>query len=166
MKVDALHWKDQTPSITGTKKKKLSYTNIHQKEKESSISAACEQELRAGVLFLYKRKQGESLAYLSSKIIIFYLKVSPHNFTLSTILKSFKKQLWQRGWEEKLKTCEKSMSRFPLEQEMDYTGWKFPVVSSASPVIYFANWRERTMELWDWKLNRQHLNYDEIIAHH
>lgn len=85
MKVDALYWKDQIPSITGTKKMKLSYTNIHQKEKEGSICAACKDKLSAGVLFLYKRKQDESLGFLSLKII-FYLKVSSNNFTLSTVL--------------------------------------------------------------------------------
>lgn len=86
MKVDALYRKDQTPSITGTKKMKLSYTNIHQKEKEWSIWAACEDKLSASVLFLYKRKQDESQGFLSLKIIIFYLKASSNNFTLSTIL--------------------------------------------------------------------------------
>lgn len=77
----------------------------------------------------------------------------------------FQKATLAKGLGEKLTTCQKSMSRFPLDKEMDYTSWKFPVVSSGSPVIYFANWRERTTELWDWKLSRQHLNYDEIIAY-
>lgn len=64
-------------------------------KKSWSIWAACEHKPSAGVLFLYKRKRGKSLGYLSPKII-FYLKVSPHRFTLSTVLQSVKNKNKQK----------------------------------------------------------------------
>lgn len=61
--------------------------------------------------------------------------------------------------------CQGSSLEKKKIKNMAHTSWKLPVVSPGSPVIDFANWREGTMELWNWKLDRHHLNYDEITAY-
>lgn len=84
-------------------RKRSFHTQIYIKREESlSIWAAWEHELSGGVLFLYKRKQDESLGYLSPKTKLFSLKVSPHSFTLPTIF-SKKKQNKKNNFSKRLR---------------------------------------------------------------
>lgn len=172
MKVDALYWKDQTPSITGTKKMKLSYTNILQKEKGGSCGLLANRSSVLVFISIWKKARWIPRLLLSKDNNILPqgltppIVLGPQFFSLSKNTKQNKKQLGKGLRERSLK-----LVRGACQVSFWKKRWIIQVGSfywSALALQWFILLIEgkRLIELWDWKLNRQHLNDDEIIAHH